>query len=47
MNHAQIVATYSDNALTGIIQQLTISRNWPERLEAARNELKQRKNLNK
>ena len=43
MTHAEIVATYSDNALAGIIKQLTESGDWKERLKAAKHEMIRRK----
>lgn len=42
MSHSQIVATYSDPALEGIIRQLDASGEWPARLRAAREELRKR-----
>jgi hypothetical protein len=48
MNDAQIVATYSNTALIGIIQQLSVKGTWwPERLLAAKIELTKRKTPNK
>lgn len=35
MDDAAIVASYSDTALNGILRQLRISKNWPQRLRAA------------
>lgn len=43
MNHAEVVATYSETVLTEIIRQLTASGEWPTRLKAAKDELKHRK----
>jgi hypothetical protein len=43
MTHAQIVATYSDGALAGIIRQLSISGAWGIRLTAAMIEQNKRK----
>lgn len=35
MSHAEIVATYSDEALQGIISELSRTGQWRERLTAA------------
>jgi hypothetical protein len=43
MDHAAIVATYSDVCLAGIIRQLTASGEWRARLQAAK--IEQRKRL--
>jgi hypothetical protein len=45
MTDAEIVATYSDEALEGIVRQLSASGQWRERLEAAALELNRRKKL--
>ena len=46
MNHAEVVRTYSDQALAGIIRQLTASGGWRERLEAAKQERQRREIIN-
>lgn len=46
MNHAAIVATYSDNALEGIIRSLAKTGEWPQRLRAASAEMRRRKKSN-
>jgi hypothetical protein len=43
MTESQIVQTYSDNALAGIIRQLTVSEEWPKRRQAAIREQAKRK----
>ena len=42
MTHADITRGYSDNALRGIVRDLTRSGAWDERLRAAKQELTQR-----
>jgi len=42
MNHAAIVASYSNQALAGIIRQLSASGEWRARLQAAQIELRKR-----
>lgn len=46
MNHEEVVRTYSDTALAGIIQQLTASGEWKARLQAAKAELQIRQSQN-
>ena len=46
MSHAQIVASYSDTALAGVIRSLSIAW-WPDRLIAAQQELARRKRTTK
>lgn len=41
-SHAKIVAAYSDNALLGIIRQLSMTGQWEDRLNAAKAELARR-----
>jgi len=43
MNHAAIVKTYSDEALAGIVNQLSRNGAWPDRLKAASIELQRRR----
>jgi len=45
MTHAEIVADYSDGALSILIWQLSSTRNWPERLRAAQAESGKRAKL--
>jgi len=44
-NHAAIVRDYSDTTLDGIILQLSMTRQWPERLKAAIAERERRKKI--
>jgi len=43
MTDAEIVADLSDTALAGIVRQLSASRGWPERLQAAKAEQSKRR----
>lgn len=45
MTQAEIVRTYSDHALDLIVRDLDGSWIWSERLQAARNEIKRREQL--
>jgi hypothetical protein len=45
MNHAEIVKTYSDQTLAGIIRDLAKSRKWTDRLDAAFDEMDRRNRI--
>lgn len=42
MTHSDVCRSYSDDALVGIISDLSMSGGWPVRLAAAINEMKRR-----
>lgn len=45
MTDEEIVRTYSDNALAGIVRQLSKSGKWPSRRQTAEREIARRKQI--
>jgi hypothetical protein len=43
MSPEEIVCSYSDETLHGIVRQLSVSGDWPQRLRAVKRELQRRK----